>query len=170
MLKFILKDGPMDRRFSKGFSLVEVLVVVAIMAAIAVIGIPAVVSQLSHLRLTRSVRDVSTELQAARLKAIAQNTRYKVEFVVNSGVTPPDTYTLFRYSGGAWAEDPGRVTGELAGAISISTPVSDFTTEFYPNGTATATSICIENTAKTNDRMKITVQGSTGMITVQTGC
>ncbi|MBI1911896.1 MAG: GspH/FimT family pseudopilin [Deltaproteobacteria bacterium] len=161
---------------SKGFSLVELLVVLALMGAIFAIGIPAIVSQMSHLRLTRSVREVSSELQAARLKAIARNTKYRVDFTQGS----PDTYRLATWNTGtgAWENDATRTTMSLESGINISTPNANFMVVFYPNGisssadnaTAAASSMCIDNTAKANDKMTITIQGSTGMISVTTGC
>lgn len=156
---------------SKGLTLVELLVVLALMAAISIIAIPAITSQMNHLRLTRSVREVSVELQAARLKAISMNTRYRVSFTLNAGSTP-DNYQLYFYNTttGNWENDTSRTLRSLEQGVNISSPGASFTTDFYPNGTATASSICIENTATAGDRMKITVQSSTGMITVSTGC
>ncbi|MBI2400588.1 MAG: hypothetical protein HYV23_05990, partial [Deltaproteobacteria bacterium] len=90
---------------------------------------------------------------------------------VNSGVTPPDTFKLYflNTTTGTW-DDAGRATGLLGDGITITSPGAGFTTAFYPNGAASATSICIENTNKDNDRMKITVKSATGMIQVVTGC
>lgn len=153
-----------------GYSLAEVLVIIGIAATMVAIAAPPIISQITHLRLSRSVRDVVTELNAARFKAIAKNSRYRVNFTVNPGATPPDTYSLSYWNGASWQAEAGRASGALGAGISITSPGANFTTEFYPNGTATATSICINNTEKANDRMKVTVTGSTGMIQVTTGC
>lgn len=157
---------------NSGFQLVELLVVVALITILAAIGVPAIVGQMSHLRLSRSTRDMATELNAARLRAIAQNTKYRVSF------TFPDSYLLQKWdkASGTWVNETSHTTRTVESGISIISPGASFITEFYPNGTArdgsggSPSSICIDNPAKAGDRMKITVTGSTGMITVQTGC
>ncbi|OGP17279.1 MAG: hypothetical protein A2V21_302860 [Deltaproteobacteria bacterium GWC2_55_46] len=148
---------------SKGFSLVELIIVIALATILMAIAAPSIISQLSHLRLTRTVRDVATELNAARLKAIAQNTSFRVDF---SG----GTYNLWIYSGGAWVDYPTRGQGELGAGIDITSPGDTFSVQFYTNGAATATTICVNNTQKSDDRMQINVTGTTGMITVSQGC
>lgn len=156
------------KRSSGGFQLVELLVVIALISILLAIGVPSLVGQLGHLRLSRSTRDMATELNAARLRAIAQNTNYRVSFTV------PGSYLLQRWNG-AWANEPTHTTRTVEAGISIISPGADFSTIFSPNGTArdggggAPNSICINNPAGTNDRMKITVSG-TGMITVSTGC
>lgn len=163
--KIVSGKGP------KGFTLVEVLVVVALIATMLAIGVPSMISQMSHLRLTRSVREVSVELSAARLKAIAFNRRVRVAFNVYGG-SPLDDYRINLYDSGTstWSADATRPLIRLKSAIRITSPGASFNVDFFANGTATPTTICITNTAKTGDKMKVTVQGSTGMVTITTGC
>ncbi|HEY4706929.1 MAG TPA: prepilin-type N-terminal cleavage/methylation domain-containing protein [Thermodesulfobacteriota bacterium] len=155
----------MLKRHSKGFSLVELLIVVALIGILMAIGTPYIVSQLSHIRLTRSVRDAATELNAGRLKAIAHNRLMAVDF------TGGDSFNLAMYDTdlGAWQDYPTRTIGTLEPGISITSPGSDFTVQFYPNGTATSTTICVNNPQISGDRMRIIVTGL-GMITVENGC
>jgi Tfp pilus assembly protein FimT len=157
-------------RNSKGFSITELIIIMAFIGIFVAIAAPSITSQITHLRLTRSVRNVVSELNAARFKAIAKNTRYQVEFTLNSGATPPDSYQLQSWNGASYVDEPGRAEGQLEDGISITSPGATFDVEFYPNGAASATTICIDNTKKTNDRMKITVRSATGMIQVETGC
>src|SRR3990170_7992876 len=79
----------MLKRHSKGFSLVELLIVVALIGILMAIGTPYIVSQLSHIRLSRSVRDAATELNAGRLKAIAHNRLMAVDFTGGDTLFPP---------------------------------------------------------------------------------
>lgn len=152
---------------NKGFSLVEILVVIALMAVLTVIGVPAIVSQITHMKLTRGVRDITSELNAARMKAISQNRPYRVDFDLNfSGSV--DRYSLSYWGGASWTDDPARAAFDLDPKVDITSPGADFQVAFYPNGSATATDICVVNAGKTDDRMRISVQGSTGMITITT--
>jgi len=155
-----------------GFQLVELLIVIALISTLLAIGVPALVGQIGHIRLRSSTRDMATELGAARLKAIAQNTKYRISFSV------PDSYVLTKWDKtiSSWVSEPNHSTLTTSAGIVILTPAANFITEFYPNGTAKdgggglPNTICINNSGAVNDRMNITVAGSTGMIKVQTGC
>lgn len=161
----------------KGFTLTELLTVMAIIGILVAIGFPAIISQISHIRLTRSVRDMATELNGTRLKAIAQNQKYRLHVTINSAPAA-DTYRMQYYPAASWDDEPTRALLSLDSGINISAPGSSFDVYFFPNGasssdgtpTPASSSICIENTSKANDKMKITVQGATGMIKVDTGC
>ena len=157
---------------NKGFSIAEVLIVMALVAILASVGIPAMVSRMSHMRLRRDARGVFSELNAARLKAITKNTKYRVEFTV------PDTYTLSVWDGGSWGDVATHPVRELSDGIGITAPGANFNVYFFPNGTATSSdsptatdvAICLTNTSDTNDKMELEVEGSTGKVTIKTGC
>ncbi len=158
---------------NKGFTLVEVLVVLALITVLSTIGYPALMRQISHLRLKRDARSVMSELNAARLKAITQNTKYRVEFTV------PDTYTLSVWSSGAWGDEATRPTMELSYGIDIRTPNSDFSIYFFPSGIATdvdspastsLSDICLSNTSVAGDEMKLDLENSTGKVSIEVGC
>ncbi|MBI5493323.1 MAG: hypothetical protein HY893_10380 [Deltaproteobacteria bacterium] len=159
----------MAKSSQKGFSIAEILVVMGLAATIIAIGAPALIREMSHLRLKRSVMDVSTELNAARMKAIANNTKYRVEFTLNAAPTP-DTFKLAYYDTGTstWVPDPKHATKGVEPGIDITSPNADFQVEFYPTGTGTNKDICLQNTA--TDRMKVSVEFAVGKITVDTGC
>lgn len=63
-----------------GFSLVELLVIVAVVGILAGIGMPMLGSAIDQARLASSVRDVERELQTARLKAVATKRVMRVRF------------------------------------------------------------------------------------------
>lgn len=172
----------------KGFTLVEMLVVVALIAILASIGVPSLLNMMNRIRLTRATRDVSIALQAARLKAIAKNRKHKVYFVM--GTT--DSYVLMTCSaggacsnaslgaGGGWAPDTTTeygTTKTLADNLDISTPSETFQVIFFPAGTATNQDstfedqmICIVNTSSTGGIFKIDIRAATGKVLVDTGC
>ena len=158
-----------NRKKQRGFTLVELLVTVALVGGMLIIGSPVMLRQLAHLRLTRATRDISVELQAARLKAIAKNVPYRLSFTLNTYPTA-DTFRLQQYTGGTWQDDTDRIERTLPATVDITSPGSDFQTEFKPNGTGTAQDICIQNENDSGDRMKINVSEFTGRVTIQTGC
>lgn len=163
---------------NKGFSLIELLVVMALITVLAAIGYPAITRQMSHLRLKRDARNIMSELNAARLKAITNNTKYKVVFV-RTGT--PHRYSLSVFvTGTGWVDEATRPTVELSAGIDIIAPsVTGFSVYFFPNGVATDTDspavttvydICLSNTSKANDRMELELVNSSGKVTIGTGC
>lgn len=158
-------------RNKKGLTVAELLVVIAIMATMAAIGTPAIVGQLSHIRLKRSARDVLTELNGARMNAISKNTKYRVEFTLNASPTV-DTYRIavFDKTTLSWGPDPSRSPVEVSPSIDITAPGANFNVEFLPNGTATAQAICLQNTTKASDKLKVNIFSSTGRTEIQSGC
>lgn len=154
---------------SRGYSLVELLVVLGLAATIVAIGVPALIGQMNHLRLTRSVRDMSVELNAARLKAIAQNKRYRVRFTLSAAPTV-DTYRLQYYDDPSisWLDETTHATKEVEPGIDIVSPGASFDVEFWPQGRGTNTEICVQYTA--SDKMTVDVELAMGRVTIENGC
>ncbi len=159
----------MRLKSEKGYSLAEILVVMALAATIVVIGAPALIKEMSHIRLKRSAMDISTELSAARMKAITNNTKYRVEFTLNAAPTV-DTFRLALWNIGtsAWEADPRHAVKDVESGINIAAPAASFNIEFFTNGESVDQEVCLQNTA--TDRMKVKVERWTGKITVETGC
>lgn len=66
---------------NKGFTLAELMVVVAIAGVMATIAIPSYISYLPHLRLNAATRDLISDLRLARQLAVSKNATYTVDFV-----------------------------------------------------------------------------------------
>ena len=143
-----------------GFTLLELIVVLAILGLVAAIGTPNVVSWLARLRSRASADEVVSVLQSARLQAIARNTRLQVclyrdatphDFLALRSLdalqpdcpAPPATsspdYAAFR-----------RTKTELPGVRIGKTTRRSFV--FGPRGTASAGSFILETIADGHQR------------------
>jgi len=67
-------------RSAAGFTLPEVLMVVAILGIVAAIAIPMGLTMTERMRLNQGLREVERELQTARLKAVSLNKSLQVRF------------------------------------------------------------------------------------------
>jgi len=65
---------------SKGFTLVEVIIVVVIIGIMAAISIPSISRWLPNYRLKRAARDVYSSMQKARMLAVKLNRETAIEF------------------------------------------------------------------------------------------
>ena len=151
------------RQGEAGFSLLELIVVLAILGLVAAIGTPNVVSWLARLRSRATADEVMSVLQSARLQAIARNTRLQVclyrdatphAFLTVRGVdvlhpdcpAPPTKssphYEAFR-----------QTMTELPGVRIARTTRRSFV--FGPRGTATAGSVTLETIADGHQRKVI---------------
>jgi prepilin-type N-terminal cleavage/methylation domain-containing protein len=75
-----MKDRPYRTRTTDaGFTLIEILVVLGIIATMAAVALPAIGRYIRVYQIQGATQQVASEVQAARVKAIARN--------VNSGVT-----------------------------------------------------------------------------------
>ena len=71
--------------FSKGFSLLEVLVVIAILALAGVVAIPNLIDWRSHMRLRAAATELKENLELAKIMAAKDNMYIYVEFVPMEG-------------------------------------------------------------------------------------
>jgi prepilin-type N-terminal cleavage/methylation domain-containing protein len=75
-------DVSVPRRRDHGFSLIELLVVVAVIAIMAAVALPNIGGYIRNYKVKGAAQDVASEIQAARSKAIMTNTNAGVYFAV----------------------------------------------------------------------------------------
>jgi type IV fimbrial biogenesis protein FimT len=133
-----------------GFTLMEMMVVLAVMAVVSAIAIPSFMSLLPAMRVNGAARQVMGDLMDARMEAVKQNHEFKVFFLNNH------EYKILDDNDNDGIDDGG---AEISRTIDIQDNYSDVTLSdtgdpiFSPKGTATALSA-------------ITVQNSSGSKTV----
>lgn len=121
----------------RGFTLVEILLVVVIMAVIAVLAVPDFSRTYKGIELRKTADDLAYRARYAQSYAITKNTPARLEF------DPSFTqYWLTRRSGDDAAQDTFiRLTGRLGGItniprdIQVSFEEGNSSLDFYPDGT-----------------------------------
>lgn len=120
-------------RKGKGFTLVEMLIVIAVMGIMMTIAIPNYQTFMTQRRLNGAAREVMSDLMAARMQAITKNNRFRV-IVVDAA-----QYQILDDANNNNAVD----AGEAIQTKNIQTNYHDVTLSktanpiFNPRGTAT---------------------------------
>jgi prepilin-type N-terminal cleavage/methylation domain-containing protein len=116
-----------------GFTVVEVLTAISLVAILAAIGMPAFTRTLPSLRLTDAARQVATELQHVRMRAIARGIPQQITFSSSSYIVQQCNGSCTNQSGSI-----ALPTGITATAATMP--------RFEPRGTVnTATAITLSN-------------------------
>lgn len=69
----------------KGFTLIELGVVLAVISIMSVVAIPNIISMMADYRLKAAVRDIVSNFQKAKMVAVKRNTLCTISFKVSSG-------------------------------------------------------------------------------------
>ncbi len=145
-------------RKDKGFTLVEMMVVIAIMAILSAIAVPNYYSYAAGMKLRSASRDLYSTLQKTRMNAIRQHTRWAVEFtsstyrVLNCG---PDNVC-----GGSGTTDNINYTATSISAYSgVSITSLPGTVEFYPDGTSNGGTLSFGNSRGNSSQVVVSVSG-----------
>jgi Tfp pilus assembly protein FimT len=119
----------------------ELMATIGVSAILMAIAIPRLLSVLPGLRLNDAARQVATDLQQIRMKAIAQNIPYQMTLSTT-------TYVLKKCNNSSCttsSNDSGNIV--LPEGITVPTPI---TAQFQPRGTAAAaTTITLSNGSST---------------------
>jgi len=119
----------LTKRSERGFTVVELITVVGIMMVVTAIATPSFYYWLPKYRLSAGARQIAADLHLARMKAISQNTSYRLRF------TAPNIYEMQKDDGG-FAVAPGHGSVTLPEGITVTNGIPFNTSEFQSRGTA----------------------------------
>lgn len=74
-----------------GFSLIEMIVVVALVGLLAAVGLPSMQDWLDRYRVRTAAEQLASLIQLQRMRAVSQNTDFSIDFDANAG-----SYTLYQ--------------------------------------------------------------------------
>jgi prepilin-type N-terminal cleavage/methylation domain-containing protein len=139
-----MNNRPRHRPARRGFTLIEVLVVVGIMGILMAVAYPSILNTMAVRNLENSSRQIQTYLQQTKLQAVDTKINHRVRFYQADGgywvyemermqadlTTEPSTVSWVRVPG------PPRKTISARLEVTITLPVdgSDFVIEFSPVG------------------------------------
>ncbi len=142
----MMEHGNMSTR---GFSLVDLLCVVALTTVIAVVAVPQLTGLTTNYGLVSAADELATELNAARTMAVSRGATYSIKFDLNG-----NTYQVIDVSD---PENPTRVTKTLGpGMIIQSVPEPPIT--FSSRGVARGGAVVL--TAENGKRVVVEVASS----------
>jgi len=159
----------------RGFTLMELIITIAVLGILGAIAALSSQSMLENYRVNGAARQVYSDMQMARLRAIKEGKEFAIEFVNNT------TYCVKQKATGAVNWDDGCMEGaggdtvddvvktvNLANDYSgVSAGINTGRVEFNPNGTAGATAganpLTLSRGAKTKS---LNINTSTGNIRV----
>jgi len=132
-----MKKPPSNRQAARGFTLIEIIIVIGIMGIFMVVSYPSVMNTLASRNLDNSTRQIQTYLQQTKLRAVDTKIVHRVRFYRADGGYW--VYEMERLQmDGAWVrvEGPPRKTISDQFNVTMSLPASgsDHIAIFSPVG------------------------------------
>jgi type IV fimbrial biogenesis protein FimT len=127
-----------------GFSMIELIAVIAVMGIVAAIALPSWRNLLPNYALNNSVRQIQSELHNIKMRAAAENTGFQLAYVQDAS-----EYTIQR-------DSKPLQTKPIAEGTSI---IKAGTIAFSPRGTAAANRVRLRNTTGSCRQIVVSATG-----------
>jgi prepilin-type N-terminal cleavage/methylation domain-containing protein len=129
-----MTPGNAARKCNRGFSLIELLVVVAISMIAAAMALPLVSNAVNQIHLSSSATDYANLLQRARMQAVQDDTYYQIRTQTLSG--DPIAYVDINKNASYDTGEPMMVfaSGVTFKAQSAGPALSNLKSQFLPSG------------------------------------
>jgi prepilin-type N-terminal cleavage/methylation domain-containing protein len=151
----IFRESRGSMKFSfreSGFSIIELIAVLAVMGIVAAIALPTWGRLLPNYALNNSVRQIQSELHSIKMRAAAENVGFQLSYTQGANV-----YTIQR-------DSKALVVKPIAEGTTIT---KDGIISFSPRGTAGANRVRVRNSAGTCRQIVVSATGRVRICTPQ---
>jgi prepilin-type N-terminal cleavage/methylation domain-containing protein len=163
----------MKKTIIKGFTLTEVMIVVAIIGVMAAIAIPNLSDMAIKIRANSAAREIFGDLYWARTQAIKTGRNFRVDFNAGAG-----SYTITNVTTGGVERTTVltmKYPGFVFGGNGVAMPITgDNPLVFRPNGRPSTTTGSIihlfpgfDSTVRDDRRRRVVVEGATGRVRIE---
>ena len=143
-----------------GLTVVEFVIALAILAILTALAVPNLGKWIQHYRIRGSVREVVSQMELCKIRALKSNLEYRVSFDVRKGTfqrqrgNRPD-------SSSSWTLE-GRESVMPKQVFVVEVTFDHEAAEFNPDGTATGGRVILAT--RSGERYRISVNTTTGRI------
>jgi len=151
----------MVRKRQPGFTLIEMMIVIAVLTIMASIAIPNFMSLLPGMRLNGAARQVMGDLMAARMKAVKENNNYKVTFQDSTHyeIWDDDGSDGADHDSETTSDDIKNIQNEYDNVIFSSTGDPIFTPRGVIKSLSSTATITFQNTSGGCKKVKVSITG-----------